>query len=451
MIDYVNVRIFSHQFKTPILENPLLEFEQNIVQGEIKSQKSKYKNLEVFVQGNQVTISGSLHKFWNGNDTNWNDFPYWAVRQTIIDLSNNLGFNPKDARVLGLEHGVNIVCTSPVKSIISRTICYDWREPFESMKGIVGKGNGKQANLSNYRVKIYDKGLQHSVHNLLRVENKTLRSIDLEGTGVITLWDLTKVDVLERLGHRLLNRFGDVLIVEDIDQSSLNTKQKLLYHDSKNPNYWKELARWKRNDMKQLYLDLIEKYGTSGIKNDLHNDIFNKWEELRKCNVFAWFSERLLENNCNVFAWLEEPSISAEEMEICNVLSLLKLQNVTHCLVTGFDISGQKVGSKFVSEKTVKENPELAKKLEEGRRCYQRKDNGISEAARLAKRTRNSFSNRGNNTRAAIIRLKSKGELMLFSLEETIASKKWEEVERFKGTKWEITMVQNEVNMQVLA
>lgn len=439
MIDYVKIEVFLHQFSKPILENPLLKFDKKVsADGEIMNQTAKYKNMDIFVQGEALTISGSLHKLWNGDDTNYNDFPFLAIRQTISDLANALYFSPSEARVLGLEYGVNITPVLPVTEILRRTICYDWREPLESMKGIVGAGNGKQANLSNYRLKIYDKGLPNHIPNLLRVENKTLRSVDLEGTGVNTLWDLTNVAVLAKLGNKLMRRFDNILLYEEINETLLNEKQRLFYCEAKNPNYWKELERWKRDDRKKGYWSLVEKYAVSGVKGDLRKQIFEKWEMLQKCNVFAWFCERLLQQKCNVFAWFEEPAAIDKEAEDCNIFALLKLQNVTFCLTTRFDISGQKKGSRFVSEKTVRANPEVAAKLDEGRKKHKRKHEAISENARLAKRSRNEWSNKGNNTRKSIEKLKSKGELFLFSLEETISPQKLALVERFRGTKWEV-------------
>ncbi|MFN8344769.1 MAG: hypothetical protein U0X91_07190 [Spirosomataceae bacterium] len=443
MIDYTNIVVFSPKFSKAILENPLLKFVKRVLDDEIISQHSKYKNMDILVLGDEVKISGSLHQLWNGNKDNYNDFPFWAIKQIIFELSNTLGFDPKEAKILGLEYGVNISPHLPVKEIISRIICYNWRVPFEYIKDKKGVGNGKRADLSNYRIKIYDKGLQNDLGNLIRIENKTLRSIDLEGTGANTLWDLTNVAVLENLGHKLVSRFDDILLCEDIDEALLNEKQKLFYHDAKNPYYWKELPRWKRNDRIKNYLELVGQYGTQNQKDALKKQVIEKWDELEKCNVFAWFCDRLMQQNCNVFAWFEEPQINNEEVADCNVFALLKLQNVTHCLITGVDISGQKKGSKFVGENTVRKNPDLAEKLDQERRINKRKHDDISENARRAKRVRNQWSNPANNTRKSIQNLMNKGDLLLFPLGETISPQKLALIERFKSAEWEVRLSPN--------
>jgi hypothetical protein len=330
MGDYIKLQLLNNQFSKPILQNPLFSFEARVKDGVIISQTATYKNIKVLVKDHETIISGSLHKFWNPNGSNSNDFPMRALRLAIIDLSLLFGFSPDDAIILGLEYGVNVVPDASVSEIISRTICYDWREPFESMKGMIGAGNGKDAELANYRIKIYDKGLQYGMFEpLLRFECKTKRSIDLKDTGAHTLWDLTNSEVLQLMGQKLVSRFESILFHERLDETVMSFKEQLFYHDAANPYFWQELKPWKRNDNKAKFAKLLETYGGGSLKSNLRKQIADKWEELQKCNDFAWSLENISEENRNVFAPFNEAELTAAKLDNSNDCALLKGENVT--------------------------------------------------------------------------------------------------------------------------
>ncbi|AYQ31084.1 hypothetical protein [Runella sp. SP2] len=326
MIDFVKIEVSLEKFTLSPLENPKLSFKMSVdadwvlIPGDNPKAKFKNLDLEIHVQEKAVIIEGSIHKFWNGNDSNSNDFPQWAVRQTIEEISEELYFSPKDARIVGLEYGVNIA--PPVlttEELISRMITYNWRTPFESLKSIVGRGHGKQAKSSNYKVKGYDKGLQERTSfQIFRLEIKTLRSKDLAPIEVKTLHDLCNSKTLERLGHMFQERISHIFFEEDLELPEGFDKEEKLYLKAINPLYWKKLKRWKRDDEKRKVHSLIEKYAKTTIANEVQTAARQKWESLRKCNVFTWFCEKV-EN---------ETTASTEEKK-CNVFTLLKEKNVT--------------------------------------------------------------------------------------------------------------------------
>lgn len=442
MVDFVKIEVPFDKFTKSVLNDERLFFEKRVSpDGLILSQTAKFKNMDLRVEENQrVIIEGSIHKFWNGNDSNGNDFPQWALRQSIEELAQELCFSPKDSRIVGLEYGVNIVPPINTSDLINRMICYDWRVPFESLKGIKGRGNGKQANLSNYRIKGYDKGLQEGAGTeIFRLEVKTLRSEDLMQMGVNTLHDLCNGEVLEKLGAKFHERIGHIFFKENLELST--SKEELFGLKVVNPNYWKELSRWKRNDEKQKLLSLIERKSKTEINQEVQAAARQKWETLQKCNVFAWFWAKVENEKCNVFASNNLLPHPDKENEKCNVFALLKSRNVTLCQVSGIDISGQKKGSKFVSAKTIKSSPDLIDKLGVGRKKNRRKHSEIPEEARIAKRLRNQWSNTANNVRASVKRLHQKGNLLLFPLAETISPNKLEALKRFEGTEWDCRVV----------
>lgn len=372
MIDYFKIGLFDQQFRKLILENPLLNFEARVKDAEIISQTATYKNMKVCVNDRQTIISGSLHKFWDSNGTNSSDFPMEPLRPAIIELSHLFGFNPADAVILGLEYGVNVIPVAPTDELISRAICYDCRHPFESMQGITGAGNGKEARLSNYRIKIYDKGLQYGLSEpLLRFECKTKRSIDLKETGAHTLQDLTNSEVLRRLGQELISRFESILFHEKLDETLMSHKEQLFYHDAANPYLWQSLKPWKRNDNKAKFAKLLEKHGGGSLKSNLRKQIADKWNELQKCNDFAGFPENISEEKCNDFTPFNESELTAAKLENSNDFALLEGENVTSHRVSAEEnpIQGR-VGKSVIHEA---ESPcaDLVKIVPDGRRRQQ--------------------------------------------------------------------------------
>lgn len=321
MIDFVKIEVSLEKFTLSPLENPKLSFDEKTVDadGVVGRQKAKFENLEIHVQEKAVIIKGSIHKFWNGNGSNSNDFPQWAVRQTIEEISEELYFSPKDARIMTLEYGVNIA--PPVlttEELINRMITYNWRIPFQILENMTGRGHGKCADVTNYIVKGYDKGLQERTGGeLFRVEIRTRRSKDLIPTGIENLHDLCNSETLERLGHMFRERISHIFFKEDL-VDSLPDKAKLLNLKAINPNYWEELERWKRDDEKRKVHSLIEKYAKTSIANEVQTAAHQKWESLRKCNVFTWFCEKV-----------ENETTASTEEENCNVFTLLRAKNVT--------------------------------------------------------------------------------------------------------------------------
>lgn len=233
-------------------------------------------------------------------------------------------------------------------------------------------------------------------------------------------------------------RINRIFFKEDLE---LPKKQERFGLEAVNPNYWRELPRWKRSDSKNKLKSLIEKYSKTSINEEVQTAARQKWDSLQKCNVFAWFLAKVEAEKCNVFASNDLPQTLDFEEGKCNVFALLKEKNVTLCLVSGVDISEQKKGSRFVSAKTIKNRPDLATKIGHGRKKNRRKHYEIPEEERIAKRIRNKWSNEGNNVRASVRRLQQKGDLLLFSLEETIDRRKLEALQRFEKTKWGCSII----------
>ncbi len=443
MIDYVKIHQKSKQWAERLGRNPKIELSSTISKdGEVMSQQAKLGDLEIFIRADEVTVAGSLHKFWSNANENHSDFSYWALCQAIGDSSEILEFDPKEAKILGLEYGVNVTTTIPPKEIISKAVCYDWREPFESMKGIVGIGYGTQANLSNYRVKLYDKGTPNGKENLLRFESKTLRSCDLDGLGANFLYDLTKQEVLSALGERLIERFNDVLILGDwcIEEDD---KDKLRYAQYQNPKYWRNLSRAQRYNERAKFLKMCNKYAKENLHKPIAEAIADKWRQLQSCDVFAWFTDKIAFAGYDVLDWYSATEGEAKEGAVCDILSLLKARNVANtktCLVTGEPINSKNRRAKFLGAADLRQSPEVLEKVAKvkKRKKYKRESSN-DDAYFVAHNVRNDYFNKANNARRSIVTRQKKEAVQptLFPMVEQLGKTVLESVERFAKTKYD--------------
>jgi hypothetical protein len=131
LIDYI--KILLKDLNPSILEaNPLLEFFDNInlSTGEIKTvnkagqkitphKNAFYNNLEFKIYDNgTITISGSLHKYWNDGAHNYNDFNIEAFMNVLNDLKKNFNIKPEQCILKCLELGLNITPPKPTNEIL---------------------------------------------------------------------------------------------------------------------------------------------------------------------------------------------------------------------------------------------------------------------------------------------------------------------------------------------
>src|SRR5690606_10731654 len=107
-----------------------------------------------------LTIKGSLHKnFYNGS--NYLPFRCQDLQEQINHLCKNLCINPKEAKIFTLEVGLNISTPFKVTPFIRRNIISYKGNPFNRYTADrQGKCLGVVCQLSQYALKIYDKGLQ---------------------------------------------------------------------------------------------------------------------------------------------------------------------------------------------------------------------------------------------------------------------------------------------------
>ncbi|MBK3519728.1 hypothetical protein [Carboxylicivirga marina] len=249
--------------------------------GEIHRRKSKvaqYKGMCLALKGSELKITGSLHKMKNDGCHNYDDFKYDDVCRIINELGFLIGANATEIPLNNLEFGVNLAIDyNP--SLFLRDLLTHRSIPFNTTK--TSSKHFCQAEHHTYRMKIYNKGLQYSQGNILRIELKYNKMRNLNKIGLNSLSDLMNLDIWIKLGSILANEFNQVIYVNSsIDIQKLSVKERLFYKKVDNPKYWTgDEPRHKKLRSRKKLSQIIDDYSVS--KYPTPDDIKNKVEKLK--------------------------------------------------------------------------------------------------------------------------------------------------------------------------
>jgi hypothetical protein len=316
-----------------LLNNPLLQFSSQIEEktGELlnKSCIAGFKGLFFEISPNKTSVEmrGSLHKYRNAGQHNWNDFDYSNLCQVINEISQLFSFDPDKTVLNNLEFGVNLQLDYDPSILLANIINYQ-NNAF-SIQRETGK-HFTECKLTRYIVKIYNKSLQYQrPENLLRFEVKIIKMDQLKGIGVLTLSNLTKKNVLEALGKELVNYWDGVLLYDWlIDLDSVPSKEREVLQWGRIQVNWERLhieSRVNYHRKRNQFEELVIKHAGRDLKQIIRNQIEFKWHEL--LNSVSINSEK----NCNVCT-----EVSSEpEKDILQMSPYIKCTNVTcnECIV----------------------------------------------------------------------------------------------------------------------
>ena len=305
--------------------------------------------IETGIKKYYLRIKGSLHKnYFNGK----NFLPFkWADLQTQIHhISKTLLIEPNKARISTIEVGVNIVSPFEVKPFLKENVINYKGKEFKTYKADRnGLELGLFCDLSQYKVKLYDKGLQNNLPiNLMRFEKRFLKMQIPKNKGVLYLSDLLDIQKVKKLKPLIVRAWENVLIY-DIENSkglkkTLGSDYDLLLN-GRNPKYWgsiKGVNRDRYNYQRGKFKEIVIKYG--GNYHSIVLDLIKKeWDSLfiNSTNLPIGESAELR----NLTLKIKGKNVGSQ---------LLPLPNRV-CLSCGNDISTQKNGSKFCSAKIVGE------------------------------------------------------------------------------------------------
>jgi hypothetical protein len=351
MIDFIKFRI--NEAPTNILNNPLLNFSVpvDIKTGEIKSirygyikQTCEFQNmLFEYIQNIEsktqyIDISGSLHKFYQGN--NYTDFTLVELQKSILDISEILGTNPQNTRIRSIEFGVNITPKQLTNQVLDSIICF-MGKPYK-WDNFKGKGYLKRFSLSQFEIKIYNKGLHCLLNdNLMRFELNVNKMDYLLTKDVQTLSiaDLLKTSIHQQLRDLLESALNNLYFIDyriDLKQIS-NSREKLIIIEGSNPGFWNKYreshsAKGYQKKVKRFKeLNLI--YSPSNLQTEIKELILAKWDQLNSTPIL--------------------PSVENTKVPhyYTHIVGKIEELNKRYCLTCKREITKQKKGSQYCSEK----------------------------------------------------------------------------------------------------
>ncbi|MCA6438159.1 MAG: hypothetical protein IM592_16990 [Bacteroidetes bacterium] len=276
------------------LNNEFLEFQSlvNRKTGEVNENElvANDNGMEFKVINNQhLKFSGSVHKYWNQNKTNYNDYNINDFKLTINRLKDKFDLSPFLCDLRNLEFGVNVSLPFKTETFLNTIISFKGKE--YELETFNGYGKMLRFRFNRYyEVKIYDKGLQYNLNeNILRFEIKVKKMNYLKSKkiDVKNLHDLTKHDVIESLKNQLLKTFKELLTYDATIKTNEIKKQtdRELLLNGRNPKFWQNLSNKNPNTYKKKrtrfrQLNLI--YGKSNIQKTVLALIESKLEQITK-------------------------------------------------------------------------------------------------------------------------------------------------------------------------
>jgi len=365
--------LWKNSFIEPVLAT-------NAKTGEIDQSKNspfaEFQGLIFTFYPERVELNGSIHKYFNRGFHNYNDF---GLNELIIAL-NNLKFtfdiDPQRTNLNGLEIGVNIELNQNPGILLNSLILHNG-QPFTDQKDKTKRF--RECSHVQYFIKAYDKGKQYKLkRHILRFEIKFIKMEIFNKQGIKTLSDLTKSANFEFLGRLLLQTFDKILIGNlQADTSKLNNRDKLTFANGHNSTYWEQLIpnsenykqgntapeykrQYKRYEKKlKRFKELLTVTGAEQQKREIRELIVQKIIQLSVLKKRGKIDRPEQIKKGGKLTDTKNP----KRGEIDRLLYSVNLPptgnqktegKTTLCCVTGMNISHQRKGSQFVSEKTIR-------------------------------------------------------------------------------------------------
>jgi hypothetical protein len=353
MIDFVKTDIqTSPEY---LLSNPNLNFgaKTNLQTGEVMNDRYGYTSqvahfgaMQISITTNtqtgysKIELSGSLHKH-KQQGKNHADLTYKDICTTIWDLCDITGLQPDKFIIRHIEYGVNIKPIHSPKNLLNSIVAYKGKG--YEIRAYKGKGYMKRFCLSQYDVKVYDKSLQYDLpFDVLRFELKVFKMqvFKRQYIHLKTFVDLLNPDTYTQLFTSICESIDHLYMFDyRIHLATIENQQhRLVLTEGVNTEFW---ARYRathsvkgyKNKL-QRFNELVSQYAPDNLKTYLLNEISNKWSELQNSTPFL-------------------PSV--ENANVPHIYPLIVGNNSIlyprFCFTCGRDISMQKKGSKYCSEK----------------------------------------------------------------------------------------------------
>lgn len=267
------------------------------------TKSEKYKDLVFEIwPSNRVVIGGSLHKYFNEGEHNYNDFSQHDFELVILELEKEFNIKPSNLRILVIELGANIIHDFITKLIVNN--CFDHKKT--KMVNGVGRPNAiyREARHNKYRVKVYDKGHQYRLDKeILRIENH------------YNNWSQYRLEGIETLADFIACNKADFVL------DLINRWQEIVFYDySINAEKWNKYTN-------AIFWDDIKLMSDKTITT--HRKRLNKLCSEAPLNIKEEIKNLIIQN--------------------INSLQGVRNTNARKCKLTGIDIRNQKENSFLLS------------------------------------------------------------------------------------------------------
>lgn len=353
MIDYLKCEILT----TPefLLSNPLLQFGSRIDEqtGEVIRNRhgyitkvTQFGSMQISITTNadrsysKIELSGSIHKHQN-NGVNYSDFSFSYICRAVNDICEITRLQPENFVLHHVEYGVNIRPTHSPESILNSIIAYKGKG--YEIREYKGTGYMKRFCLSQYDVKIYDKGKQYDLNeHILRYELKVFKMqvFERKNINLKTLSDLLNPGLypalLETISDSLSNLYMFDYRIKLAQVKSRN--HRLILTECINTGFWNEYRKTHspKGYKKKLarFRGLVNEYAPDNLQTYLQNEVENKWNDLQNSTPFLPHVATCI--GPSIYPYI-----------VGNNYAPIK----RYCITCGRDISNQKPTSVFCSEK----------------------------------------------------------------------------------------------------
>ncbi len=291
MVDYNKILLPKHYTKI-LNNNKYLEFEHtaNEQTGVEVKRIAAYRNLKFeFESSGVVIMTGSLHKFFNNGEHNYNDYTVKDLVDTLQLIALNLCIDLSEAKIQNIEFGVNIIPPLSVKILLRGLLFHTGASmPMEVFKDVsLPSGDYRQVRRNRFYLKAYDKAKHYKLDtNLFRWEVKIIKMIEIEHLEIKTLNDLINLSSSQIKGIEslLMQRWNEIIYYDNtIDKTLLTNHNRIKLKDWRNDKYWLELfesTRVKNRNKPQRevkeFRKITSKY-SSQIQNKVGVLISKKW------------------------------------------------------------------------------------------------------------------------------------------------------------------------------
>ncbi len=472
MFDYIKIKNLDVQDIKALRQKLGISLSVCEYSGEILKERkiSEINGLHIQFYDRYISLKGSIHKYHNKGQHNYNDFYVSDVLDVLKNLHLEFDINPRTNRINNLEFGVNISVPFNADKFLLNLILHNGkyftvrREKKMTFYEFVH---------TNHIVKFYNKGKQYrTTHDIdgeiMRFEIKVMRMEYLHSKGVKIefLSDLLNTSLYFKLGQILTTTYNEILIYDSsVKVEALTTKQREFYKLAENYKFWIELIEDYTNDRdnpkgyrnKRMFYqrkvkefrNILRHHTKDNKIQTVGNLICQKWNELTASTprIQELINEFLQSEKCSN---LTDNSNTGVNQKCSNLTPCIYSQFATNttipkCTITGIPITRNK--GKYLSSSDLlyyyKNDIDLFENL---KRTYYKpkikKDDDLQSVCYfIAHNIRNSETNKRNNLRRRIMRIISVPTL--FELQDIVKlkSEQRESIEFWNGTKYELRQI----------